>query len=177
MPPPQTPALNGNGVPTQGPDGTNGVHKEPKFASGLILPPPEIKCEFSVQCCVNIIGTHLTCLLSASYTAVIDRTALFVARSANPPQFEEKIRENQRQDPKFAFLNPADPYHAYYRHRMDKVVRGELEEETAPKEAEKTEEKPVETAPVDLGEEPPIPEFILNIPNITAIDLCVPLQS
>ena len=59
---------------------------------------------------------------------------------------------------------------------MDKVVRGELEEEPAPgKEAEKVEEKPVETAPVDMGEEPPIPEFILNIPNITAIDLCVSL--
>ncbi|TFK90936.1 hypothetical protein K466DRAFT_660419 [Polyporus arcularius HHB13444] len=145
MPSPPAPALNGNGVP-HGVDGTNGVHKEPKYASGLILPPPEIK-------------------------SVIDRTALFVARSANPPQFEEKIRENQRQDPKFAFLNPADPYHAYYRHRMDKVVRGELEEEAAPKEAEKTEEKPTETAPVDLGEEPPIPEFILNIPNVTPIDL------
>ena len=73
--------------------------------------------------------------------AVIDRTAAFVARSANPPQFEEKIRENQRQDPKFAFLNSADPYHAYYRHRMDKVVRGEIEEGTAPKEGEKVEEK------------------------------------
>lgn len=105
---------------------------------------------------------------------MIDRTALFVARSANPPQFEDKIRENQRQDPKFSFLNPADPYHAYYRHRMDKVNRGELEEEsTASKEGEKTEEVPVETAPVDLGEEPPIPEFIMNIPNVTAIDLCV----
>ncbi|KAI0708966.1 Pre-mRNA splicing factor PRP21 like protein-domain-containing protein [Earliella scabrosa] len=144
MPPPPTPAVNGNGVPT---DGTNGAHKEPKFASGLILPPPEIK-------------------------SVIDRTATFVARSANPPQFEEKIRENQRQDPKFAFLNTADPYHAYYRHRMDKVVRGEVEEPPAQgKEGEKEEEKPVETAPVDMGEEPPIPEFIMSIPNITAIDL------
>lgn len=104
--------------------------------------------------------------------AVIDRTAQFVARSANPPQFEEKIRENQRGDPKFAFLNPADPYHAYYRHRMDKVVRGELEEEAAPKE-EKAPEEVVEAAPVDMGEEPPVPDFILNIPNISAIDLCV----
>ena len=106
--------------------------------------------------------------------AVIDRTATFVARSANPPQFEEKIRENQRQDPKFAFLNPADPYHAYYRHRMEKVVRGELEEEAPPKEGEKVEEKPAEpVVPIDMGEEPPVPEFILNIPNVTAIDLCV----
>ncbi|KAH9946294.1 Pre-mRNA splicing factor PRP21 like protein-domain-containing protein [Epithele typhae] len=135
-----------NGVKNM--DGVNGVHKEPKFASGLILPPPEIK-------------------------SVIDRTATFVARSANPPQFEEKIRENQRQDPKFAFLNPADPYHAYYRHRMDKVVRGELDEEAAPaKEAmEEVEVAPAEQTPVDVGEEPPIPEFILSIPNVSAIDL------
>ncbi|KAM5539086.1 hypothetical protein V8D89_007309 [Ganoderma adspersum] len=147
MPPP--PVLDGdvNMVDGKGVDGPNGVPKEPKFASGLILPPPEIK-------------------------SVIDRTAAFVARSANPPQFEEKIRENQRQDPKFAFLNSADPYHAYYRHRMDKVVRGEVEEGPAPKEGEKVEEKPEEpVVPLDLGEEPPVPEFILNIPNITVIDL------
>lgn len=30
--------LNGDASP-------NGIPKEPKFASGLILPPPEIKCE------------------------------------------------------------------------------------------------------------------------------------
>ncbi|OSX64990.1 hypothetical protein POSPLADRAFT_1134290 [Postia placenta MAD-698-R-SB12] len=123
----------------------NGLSKEPKFASGLILPPPEIK-------------------------SVIDRTALFVARSANPPQFEDKIRENQRQDPKFSFLNPADPYHAYYRHRMDKVVRGELDDETAPKEQVKV-DGVVEEKEVDKGVEPLVPEFVLDIPNITAIDL------
>ena len=67
---------------------------------------------------------------------MIDRTAQFVARSANPPQFEDKIRENQRQDPKFSFLNPADPYHAYYRHRMEKVVRGEVDEEPVPGKSE-----------------------------------------
>ncbi|KZT11481.1 uncharacterized protein LAESUDRAFT_809403 [Laetiporus sulphureus 93-53] len=132
-------AMNGHGdyahVPTQ-----------PKFASGLILPPPEIK-------------------------SVIDRTANFVARSANPPQFEDKIRENQRQDPKFSFLNPADPYHAYYRHRMEKIARGELEEETVPEKEEKKAEGVVEEREVDKGIEPPVSEFILNIPNITAIDL------
>ncbi len=56
------------------------------------------------------------------FLAVIDRTALFVARSANPPQFEDKIREGQRSDPKFSFLNPVDPYHAYYRHRLDRIA-------------------------------------------------------
>ena len=112
------------------------------------------------------------------FVAVIDRTATFVARSANPPQFEEKIRENQRQDPKFAFLNAADPYHAYYRHRMDKVQRGELDDEVAPAKegsVEKAEEAPVE-APVDMGEEPPAPDFILSIPNVTAIDLYAPFS-
>ncbi|OCH95633.1 hypothetical protein OBBRIDRAFT_816514 [Obba rivulosa] len=131
--------LNGDGVP-------NGLPNQPKFASGLILPPPEIK-------------------------SVIDRTAQFVARSANPPQFEDKIRENQRQDPKFSFLNPADPYHAYYRHRMEKVVRGEVDDEVVPAKEAKPEDPEPEKRVVDFGEEPPIPEFILNIPNITAIDL------
>ena len=44
---PHPPALDGdaNGVAGKGADGANGVPKEPKFASGLILPPPEIKCE------------------------------------------------------------------------------------------------------------------------------------
>jgi len=43
-----------------------------KFAAGgLILPPPDIK-------------------------SVIDRTATFVVRSANPTHFEDRIRENQQ---------------------------------------------------------------------------------
>ncbi|KAA1471256.1 hypothetical protein DENSPDRAFT_837212 [Dentipellis sp. KUC8613] len=119
------------------------------FTSGLILPPPEVK-------------------------SIVDRTAAFVARSANPPQFEDKIRENQRSDPKFSFLNPADPYHAYYRHRMEKVARGELDEEMAGKEGEgegKDKEEPAKVVEEDLGKEPPPPEFILELPNISAIDL------
>ncbi|KAJ3476340.1 hypothetical protein NLI96_g11220 [Meripilus lineatus] len=151
--PPDVTQVNGNGHPLTGdntPDHNhNGGVKEPKFASGLILPPPEIK-------------------------SVIDRTAQFVARSANPPQFEDKIRENQRQDPKFSFLNPADPYHAYYRHRMDKVIRGEVEDEPAPGSGAKTETQEKEQVPekeVDRGLEPPVPEFILDVPSISAVDM------
>ena len=104
--------------------------------------------------------------------AVIDRTATFVARSANPPQFEEKIRENQRQDPKFAFLNPADPYHAYYRHRMDKVNRGEVDDEETHHEKEGEPAEVVPQKEVDPGVEPPHPEFILDVSNnLSAIDL------
>lgn len=104
---------------------------------------------------------------------MIDRTALFVARSANPPQFEDKIREGQRSDPKFSFLNPADPYHAYYRHRMDKVAQGDLGDEATPdKEGKGDGEGSAEPAEfVDIGLEPPPPEFIMDLPNISSIDL------
>lgn len=108
--------------------------------------------------------------MSLTRTAVIDRTAAFVARSANPPQFEDKIRENQRQDPKFSFLNPADPYHAYYRHRMEKVMHGEVEDEVVTREKTPTGEF-VPTEEVDLGLEPPVPEFILDVASINPLDL------
>ncbi|CAK5264288.1 unnamed protein product [Mycena citricolor] len=102
-------------------------------------------------------------------SAVIDRTATFVARSANPPQFEEKIREGQRSDPKFSFLNPVDPYHGYYRHKMDRVAQGDMGEEA-------TQEKPEtgateDVAPIDMGVEPPAPDFVLELPTISSIDL------
>jgi splicing factor 3A subunit 1 len=105
--------------------------------------------------------------------AVIDRTATWVARSANPPQFEDKIRENQRNDPKFSFLNPADPYHAYYRHRIERVSAGEADEPAATEGGTKEDEPAAEQAPKDVGIEPPAPEFALELPNISGVDLCV----
>ena len=54
---------------------------------------------------------------------------------------------------------------------MEKVAQGELEDDT-PKDARGAEEvEPKE--PVDLGVEPPLPEFIMDLPNISAIDLYV----
>ena len=44
---------------------------------------------------------------------VIDKTAEFVAR--NGVAFEAKIKEQERLNPKFAFLNSGDAYHAYFR--------------------------------------------------------------
>lgn len=104
---------------------------------------------------------------------MIDRTAAFFAKSANPAQLEEKIRESQRNDPKFSFLNPADPYHAYYRDRRQKVAAGEGVDDAAPgaDAAAKAEDAPAEREPADVGTEPPQPEFILELPNISAIDL------
>jgi len=110
-------------------------------------------------------------------TAVIDRTALFVARSANPPQFEDKIRENQRQDPKFSFLNSADPYHGYYRHRMERIGEGDLGDEGTPGAKDESQDMVVDGEDLLVskvkthGKEPPPAEFILELPNISAIDL------
>ncbi|KIK59653.1 hypothetical protein GYMLUDRAFT_201006 [Collybiopsis luxurians FD-317 M1] len=123
----------------------NGISKE-RFSSGLILPPPEIK-------------------------AVIDKTASYVAQSANPPLFEDKVREGQRSDPKFSFLNPADPYHAYYRNKMDKILQGEIEEDQSQLKDEKTDGAAAPVKIVDVGLEPPAPSFIIDMPNISAIDL------
>jgi hypothetical protein len=39
-------------------------------------------------------------------------------------QFEERVREGQPIGPKFFFLSPADSYHGYYQHKMEKVVQG-----------------------------------------------------
>lgn len=33
-------------------------------------------------------------------------------------QFEERIRENEKHNAKFSFLNPNDPYHAYYQYKI-----------------------------------------------------------
>jgi splicing factor 3A subunit 1 len=109
--------------------------------------------------------------------AIIDRTASFVARSANPPQFEEKIRENQRQDPKFSFLNSADPYHAYYRHRIDRINDGEEEDDktTAGGAKDGQAGDAALDEPELVGEKvpkpPPEQQFVLERPHITPVDL------
>jgi splicing factor 3A subunit 1 len=64
---------------------------------GLIYPPPEIR-------------------------KIVDKTAIFVAR--NGIQFEERIREKEKNDPKFCFLNPNDPYHAYYAFKLSEQREG-----------------------------------------------------
>jgi splicing factor 3A subunit 1 len=112
--------------------------------------------------------TYVYCFI----LAVIDRTALFVARSANPLQFEDKIREGQRSDPKFSFLNPVDPYHAYYRHRMTKIEEGEEEEAAPEAKVQEVTETAAEAKPVGIVPlEPHPPEFILDLPPISAADL------
>lgn len=58
---------------------------------------------------------------------------------------------------------------------MDKVAQGDLGDEATPdKEAKGDGEGSAEPAEfVDIGLEPPPPEFIMDLPNISSIDLLV----
>ena len=72
--------------------------QEPKKdVIGFIYPPPEVR-------------------------NIVDKTASFVAR--NGVEFESKIRMNEQSNPKFNFLNPGDPYHAYYQHKVQESRSG-----------------------------------------------------
>ncbi|KAG8831478.1 SF3a splicing factor complex subunit [Serendipita sp. 399] len=120
-----------------------------KFAaSDIILPPPDLK-------------------------TIIEKTAAHVARSTTREQFEDRLRESRREDPKFSFLIPSDPYHAYYRLRIDKIVAGEDEEGAAAGLKDVPMEEIIETAPVDEGDPPPPMQFALSIPPISAMDVDV----
>lgn len=63
-------------------------------------------------------------------SAIVDKTATFVAK--NGIEFENKIKEKEATNIKFAFLNPADPYHAYYKHKVKEVETNESCEIKAP---------------------------------------------
>ena len=53
---------------------------------------------------------------------IIEKTAGFVAK--NGSEFESKIHENERHNPKFAFMSPNDPYNMYYRKRLQELIEG-----------------------------------------------------
>jgi len=91
---------------------------------GIIYPPPEVR-------------------------NIVDKTAAFVAR--NGFEFEQRIKANEVNNPKFNFLNPGDPYHAYYRHKVieiregrddGKVEKADKPATTATTETTTTEKKP-----------------------------------
>ena len=63
---------------------------------GTIIPPPDIR-------------------------TVVDKTAAFVARHG--AAFEERIKAKQGGDPKFAFLNANDHYHAYYKFKIEELSK------------------------------------------------------
>ena len=160
------PPLNGAGA--EGNELTNGVSVL-KFSTGLILPPPDVKC-------TSLVVDFQFLIASPEYArriATINRTIVHMNRSSDPLQFEVKLRESRRTDPAFSFLNPADPYHAYYRHRLEQAMRGEVLDGLPADVDGKVGETEEGTVSEDYGKPPPPSEFILEVPNVSAVDLCV----
>lgn len=155
---------NGNGASAEEEDDI-GEYRPPrpsdKFLKGIIYPPKEIRSEW---CCDSTEG--LLTLLD-----IVDKTALHISKSPTPQLLESKIRDHQKTDPKFAFLNDEDPYHQYYRYMVEKsredaedAAKG-LSVTPAP---EQKEEKPEEAI---NAYEPRAFEFKVDLPGVTAMDL------
>ncbi|XP_076454241.1 splicing factor 3A subunit 1-like [Babylonia areolata] len=121
-----------------------------KPAIGIIYPPPEVR-------------------------NIVDKTASFVAR--NGPEFEHRIRQNEVNNPKFNFLNPADAYHAYYQHKVKEFKEGKGQEPLAPKAPfilQRPQQEPVKIPEVFIPKDPPAEfEFIVDPPSISAYELDV----
>lgn len=96
--------------------------------------------------------------------SIVEKTAGYVAR--NGQVFEQRIREKEKHNPKFSFLNSADPYYPYYAWRLDEIRagRGTL---LAAGRAPATPAAPVAEGP----KEPPEFKFSARMPNISAQDL------
>ncbi|CAI2172378.1 10823_t:CDS:2 [Funneliformis geosporum] len=117
--------------------------EESKPLVGIIYPPPDIR-------------------------NIVDKTAIFVAR--NGVQFEERIRENEKHNAKFSFLNPNDPYHAYYQYKIAETKEGKVPKKVEAKEIVQ-EVKDVLPPPKIPPKEPPFFEFMTDMPAISAQDL------
>ncbi|WWC70432.1 uncharacterized protein I206_104383 [Kwoniella pini CBS 10737] len=143
---------NGNGTPVGEEDEVDIVEEGPARASdklkvGIIYPPREIR-------------------------NIVDKTANHISKSPTPLLLEEKIREHQKADPKFAFLNDADPYHQYYRYMLVKVK--EDADDTAAGISTSTpipEDQKVKKEDVINAYEPKSWEFLVDLPGVTAMDL------
>ena len=144
-------------VPTQTRPVTNGSSEQtqegpeqPRSKSliGIIYPPPEVR-------------------------NIIDRTAEFVAR--NGAAYEAKVRDSETGNNKFNFLHPTDPYHTYYRMRVNEFKEGKavpnplmhISTGSAPRPS-------IQTIKLDslVPKEPPNDfEFIAEPPSISSLDL------
>ncbi|CAD7697669.1 unnamed protein product [Ostreobium quekettii] len=123
-------------------------------AIGIIQPPPDIR-------------------------AIVDKTAEFVAR--NGLDFEKRILANEKNNLKFNFLVPGDPYNAYYKTKIADFSDGEVLEKPAASEsalAEPQQKQVEEVAKVAAPaaaktlEEPEPEDYTVHVPEgLTAQDL------
>lgn len=112
---------------------------------------------------------------------MIDKTSNHVSKSPSPTLLEAKIKEQLKTDPKFAFLNDEDPYHAYYKYMIEKiredvedVAKGLIPPPTAgagPAGGDAENEKLKNLADQVTAYEPKELEYKVDLPGVTAQDL------
>ncbi|KAI1325684.1 Pre-mRNA splicing factor PRP21 like protein-domain-containing protein [Xylariaceae sp. FL0255] len=100
------------------------------------------------------------------FRAILEKTAGFVARNGLP--FEERLREKERSNPKFSFLDPNDPYNPFYLWRLSEIKEGRGTVVAAGRAGEPV--APVDDKPKGPPE-PPSFQFSARMPNISAQDL------
>ncbi|KAF9581646.1 SF3a splicing factor complex subunit [Lunasporangiospora selenospora] len=104
----------------------------------------------------------------AHIRVIADKTAQWVASSGSGAQLEERLRQSEKNNAKFCFLNPTDYYHAYYLHKIKEVKAGIVPKQT---EAEVEVQTKVEEDVKGPPEEPPALEFMTPMPSVSAQDL------
>ncbi|KAK9485665.1 Pre-mRNA splicing factor PRP21 like protein-domain-containing protein [Lipomyces starkeyi] len=109
---------------------------------GIIIPPPDIR-------------------------EIIEKTAGYVHR--NGPAFETRIRDSEKNNTRFTFLNPADPYYPFYEWRLDEHRENRAGYGNGQTDDKGPEVQKVETAPRPV--QLPAFEFAVPIPPISAQDL------
>lgn len=58
------------------------------------------------------------------FLEIADKTAAFVSGSGTGAQLEERLRQSEKNNAKFSFLNPTDPFHAYYQFKVQEAKSG-----------------------------------------------------
>ncbi|KAG0634156.1 Pre-mRNA splicing factor PRP21 like protein-domain-containing protein [Tuber brumale] len=116
------------------------VNKPPE---GVVLPPKDLR-------------------------AIVEKTAGYVAR--NGQVFEQRIREKEKHNPKFSFLNSADPYYQFYIWRLEEIRAGRGTALAAGR-AGPADNVPAEAEKPKGPKEPPEFRFSARMPNISAQDL------
>ncbi|KAI9097167.1 Pre-mRNA splicing factor PRP21 like protein-domain-containing protein [Phlyctochytrium arcticum] len=144
MPPTEDPTEFLNNVAMSLNPTTHVAPNSSDLQEGLIYPPPEIR-------------------------NIIDKTAGYAARSG--AQFEDRIREKEKHNPKFCFLNPLDPYRAYYDFKVREAKEGKVSEiKSDEKQAESVQNVPAVVAK-PRPQEPSPNDFLADAPSMSAQDL------
>jgi splicing factor 3A subunit 1 len=99
---------------------------------------------------------------------IVEKSAGYVVR--NGPNFEERVRQKEKNNYKFSFLTPGDPYYTYYKWRCDEIAAGRGTDVAAGRAGETVAAEPEKPK----GPPEPTPfHFSARMPILNAQDLDV----